>query len=59
MNWLIAMAFGAGVAAFFYSRFGRRIGYGNTQNQIITTGVIFVLASIVFYTILITFVPSS
>ncbi len=31
-NLLYSLYFGLGVAALVYSRFGRRIGYGNTKN---------------------------
>jgi hypothetical protein len=53
-NLLAAIMFGAGVTAFVYSRFGRRVGYGNTQNQVILCAVVFVLVSIIFFTILAT-----
>ena len=53
-NLLISMCFGAGVAAFVYSRFGRRVGYGNTQNQFILCGVVFAIVTIIFYTIIAT-----
>lgn len=56
MNLLYAIFFGAGVASFAYSRMGRRIGYGNSQNIWTMVGVIFVLSTIVFFTILTTFV---
>jgi hypothetical protein len=52
MDPLYALFFGAGVAAFSYTRMGRRVGYGNTQNVTIITGVIFVLSAAFFYTIL-------
>lgn len=52
MNLLYAIFFGAGVAAFAYSRVGRRVGYGNSQNVIIAIGAIFILVTIFFYTIL-------
>jgi hypothetical protein len=52
MDSLYALFFGAGVAAFSYTRMGRRVGYGNTQNVTIITGVIFVLSTAFFYTIL-------
>lgn len=55
MNFLYAIFFGAGVAAIAYSRLGRRAGYGNTQNVWTIVGVIFVLSSIIFFTILTTF----
>lgn len=52
MKLLFALFFGAGVAAFAYSKMGRRVGYGNSQNIWTMIGVIFVITSIVFYTIL-------
>ncbi len=52
MNFIYSLFFGAGVAAFVYSKMGRRIGYGNTQNVAIVVGVIFVLTTLFFYTIL-------
>ena len=56
MNLLYSIFFGAGVAGVAYSKLGRRVGYGNTQNVWIITGVIFVLSSIVFFTVLTTFI---
>jgi len=56
MDLLYALFFGAGVAAFVYSRFARRVGYGNTQNVAILVGVIFILATIFFFTILTFFI---
>lgn len=52
MNLLYSIFFGAGVAAFAYTRLGRRAGYGNTQNVWLITGVVFVIATAVFFTIL-------
>jgi hypothetical protein len=52
MIFLYSLFFGAGAAAFTYSRFGRRVGYSNTQNVIIIIAVVFVLATIIFFTIL-------
>jgi hypothetical protein len=52
MNLLFSIFFGAGFAGFAYSTFVKRVGYSNTQNVAILTGVIFVLATIVFYTVL-------
>ena len=57
MNLLISACFGAGVAAFVYSRFGRRVGYGNTQNISIITGVTFVLTTAVFYSVIALLLP--
>lgn len=55
MNLLYAIFFGAGVASIAYTRLGRRAGYGNTQNVWTIVGVIFVISTIVFLTILTTF----
>ncbi len=52
MTFLYAIFFGAGVAGVAYSRLGRRVGYGNTQNVWIVVGVIFVIATAIFFTIL-------
>jgi len=52
MDFLYSLFFGAGVAAFSYTRMGRRVGYGNTQNVMVVIGVIFVLTTIVFFTIM-------
>jgi hypothetical protein len=54
MKLLYAVFFGAGVAAVAYTRLGRRVGYQNTQNVWTVTGVIFVIATIIFFTILTT-----
>lgn len=56
MNLLYAIFFGAGVAAFIYSQMGKRIGYGNSQNVWTIVLVTFVLATIIFYTIITTFI---
>lgn len=56
MNLLYSIFFGAGVAAIAYTRLGRRAGYGNTQNVWTIVGVIFVLSTIVFWTVL-AFIP--
>ncbi len=58
MNLLYAIFFGAGVAAIAYTRLGRRAGYGNTQNVWTIVGVIFVISTIVFFTILSTLLHS-
>jgi hypothetical protein len=54
MNLLYSIFFGGGVAGFAYTRIGRRVGYGNTQNVTVTIGVIFVLSTAVFFTVLTT-----
>lgn len=51
-NLFYSIFFGAGVAAVAYSTLGRRVGYGNSQNVWTLVGVIFVIATIVFYTII-------
>jgi len=40
------------VSAWCYSRIGRRVGYGNSQSVWTVLGVIFVITSLFFYTIL-------
>lgn len=52
MNLLYSLFFGAGVAGFAYSKMGRRVGYGNTQNVVIVVGVVFVLTTLFFLTVL-------
>jgi hypothetical protein len=52
MTLFFSLAFGAGVAAWAYSKLGRRLGYGNSQSVWTLVSVIFVLTSIVFYTVL-------
>lgn len=52
MDFLYSVFFGAGVAGFSYTRMGRRVGYSNTQNVVIVVGVIFVLTTLFFFTIL-------
>lgn len=59
MNLLFAIFFGAGVATFVYTKMGRRLGYGNTQNVSIVVGVTFVIASIIFYTVLAFIIPKN
>ena len=54
MKLLYAVFFGAGVAGFAYTRPGRRVGYGNARNVWTVVGVIFVITSAIFYTILAT-----
>ena len=51
MTFLFSIFFGAGVAAWVYSKLGRRIGYGNTQHIWVTVGVVFLLATAVFYSV--------
>lgn len=51
MDILYALFFGAGVATFSYTRIGRRVGYGNTQNVTLVIAVIFILAAVFSYTV--------
>lgn len=48
---LYSIFFGAGAAAFVYTKMGSRLGYGNAQNVWVVTGVSFLIATIIFYTI--------
>ena len=59
MDLLISAAFGAGVAAFAYSRLGRRVGYDNTQSIWVLIGVFFVIATAFFYSIIAMLIPKS
>lgn len=52
MRLLYSLFFGAGVASVAYTKLGRRVGYGNQQNVWLIVGVVFVLVTIIFYTIL-------
>jgi hypothetical protein len=52
MDLLYSLFFGAGVAAFAYSKLGRRVGYGNSANVWTIVGVVFVLVTVFFYTVL-------
>jgi hypothetical protein len=51
MTFLYALCLSAGIAGFAYTRLGKRVGYTNTQNVIVVVGVIFVLSTIVSFTI--------
>jgi len=52
MTFIYSLFFGAGVAGLAYSTLARRVGYGNSQNVAVLVSIIFVIATIVFYTIL-------
>ncbi len=52
MNLLYSIFLGAAAAAVAYSRLGRRVGYGNEANVWTIVGVVFVICTILFYTIL-------
>jgi hypothetical protein len=52
MDLLYSVFFGAGVAAFAYTKVGRRVGYGNTQNVTLAVGAIFILVTAFFFTVL-------
>jgi hypothetical protein len=57
MDLVIAMAFGAGIAGFAYSKLGRHVGYGDQKSVWTIVGVVFVVTSGIFFTILTLFVP--
>lgn len=59
MNLLYSIFFGGGIAAFAYTKLGRRAGYGNAQNVWLITGVAFVLSTIIFFTIFTIFLGSN
>lgn len=59
MNLLISIAFGAGVAAFAYSKLGRRVGYDNTQSIWVLIGVFFIIATVFFYSIVALLIPQN
>lgn len=59
MKLLYSIFFGAGVAGVAYSRLGRRVGYGNQEYVWIVVGVVFVLVTAFFYTVMAFLVPSS
>jgi len=58
MDSLIAMAFGAGAAGFAYTKLGRRVGYGDQKSVFTIVATVFVITSLVFYTIIRFVVPS-
>ena len=49
---LVALMFAAGVAGWMYSKMGRRLGYGNTQNVTVIVLASFVVAFLFFFTLL-------
>jgi hypothetical protein len=57
MYFLYSLFFGAGVAAFIYTKMSRRTGFGNERPAWTVTGVVFVIATIFFYSILALFIP--
>lgn len=48
---MFSVFFGAGIATFAYTKLGRRAGYGNMKEVWTIVGVVFVLASLFFYTL--------
>jgi hypothetical protein len=54
---LYSIFFAAGVSGFAYAKMGRRVGYGNSANVWLIVGVVFVLTTIFFFTILSFFIP--
>lgn len=55
-NGLLSLFVAAGVAAFVYSKMGRRVGYGNSQNVWTLVGVSFALTFLVVFILLKTLV---
>ncbi len=53
MNWLFSLFFGAGAAAWVFSKMSRRLGQGNTSSVVWLVGVVFVLTTLLFYSILV------
>jgi hypothetical protein len=51
MDLLYSIFFGACVSGLAYSTLARRVGYGNNKNVVSLIGVIFVIATIVAYTV--------
>lgn len=50
MTFLYSIFFGAGVAAFVYTKLARRTGYGNTRDAWIISGIVFAMMTFVFFT---------
>jgi beta-lactamase regulating signal transducer with metallopeptidase domain len=48
---LYALFFGLGVAGLVYSKMGRRVGYGNSQNVWLIVGISFFIAMFFFYSL--------
>jgi len=57
MYFLYSIFFGAGLAAFVYTKMSRRTGYGNAKPAWTITGVVFVIGTLFFYSILTLFIP--
>lgn len=57
MKLLYSLFFGAGVAGVAYTQLGRRVGYGNQANVWLIVGVVFVLVTAFFYTVLAFILP--
>jgi len=53
MDLLYSVFFGAGVATFTYVKMGKRLGYGNPQNVWTVVAISFVIATIVFFTLIV------
>jgi len=52
MMFLLSIGFGAGVAAFVYSKMARRVGASDPKTLWTIVGVVFVLTTIIFATLL-------
>lgn len=59
MKLLYSIFFGAGVAGFAYTKLGRRVGYGNQEYVWLIVGVVFVLVTAFFYTVMAFLIPQS
>lgn len=46
---LFSLFFGAGVAAFVYTKMGKRVGFGNGKQVATLVGITFVMGTLVFY----------
>lgn len=51
-NALYSLYFGLGIAAFVYSRLGRRLGYGNSKNVWLVVGGSLLMAMFFAYSFL-------
>ena len=52
MAFLYSLFFAAGVAAFIYTKAGRRLGYSDGKSVWTIVAVVFILTAIIFWTVL-------